>query len=154
MSVSNDGVSRFAASTSYALHTFSAGISTSSVTSAPAKALLLSSPVGITLGGALAQQDIVAVAGVNTFLLPLPFMCCIYIGNAATIVLPPLYGGARIVIHNFSAADRACNAYGAQQIINCLGNVVNNLFTLPLNSSTTFYNNDGSWMAICTFMQP
>ena len=150
MSVSNDGISRFTPGTSYAAQTFSAGISTSSVTSAAAKPLTLSSPVGLYVSGALDQQDLVTVLGVNTYLLPLPFMCSIYLCNAATIVLPPLYAGARIVINNTSGADRACNAAAGQVIINCLGNLVNNLFTCPSFSSTTFYNNDGSWMAVCT----
>jgi hypothetical protein len=150
MSVSNDGVSRFTASTVYAPQTFNSGISSSSVTAVGAKALTLSSADALYLGGALANQDLVTVAGVNTYLTPLPFMCSIYLANAATIVLPPLYSGARIVINNTSGADRACNAAGVQVIIDCLGGAVNNLFTLPSFSSTTFYNNDGSWMAVCT----
>ena len=90
MSVSNDGMSRFTTSTSYATQNFSAGVSAPSV-DAGLLPLTLSSADGLLVTGDLSKQDIAVDGGaalVMTF--PVPFMQSIWVSGAGTAITLPI----------------------------------------------------------------
>ena len=109
MSVSNDGMSRFAPSTSYATQTFSAGVSAPTV-DAGLLPLTLSSADGLLVTGALAKQDISVDGGaalVMTF--PVPFMQSIWVSANGTAITLPI-GVAPNVIRNGTRFSIYANA--------------------------------------------
>ena len=153
MSVSNDGVSRFASSTVYAPVTFNAGVTSGTIVSntidAEAIALTLNSNVGLYVGGGLANQDLLPIGAV-VYLTPLPFMCNIYLGvTSGAVTLPPAYEGARIIISNRSGANRVVTCYAGDAMIIVQADVAANAITMTTNSSVILCKTDGpTWVAL------
>ena len=153
MSVSNDGVSRFASSTVYAPVTFNAGVTSGTIVSntidAEAIALTLNSNVGLYVGGTLAAQELLPV-GATVYLNPLPFMCNILLdGGSGNITLPPAYAGARIIVSNASGGNRTVTASAGQAMIIVQANVNAGCITITDASTVIFCKTDGpTWVAL------
>ena len=106
MSTSNDGVSRFVASTVYAPTTFAAGIVSAGVTSgsmvcntidAEAVKMTLNSDVGLFLSGALGLQDVGDAGCPAAMVLEnIAFNQCVRLTAARAFVLPTPAGGVGV----------------------------------------------------------